>query len=261
MSPSVVTIDATDDWDMTPVAPKSNGNATSLQRVLLLAPPSVAAHEEKLRDLFQSYDRSTTDLQMLDRLSAGFVSLPPNTYHSVLLLTDTDGTRRTEALQHLSRAVYSSIVPAMKTGAKLRTQDGYFGASETREAILSGLVETDGAFEKVDDDECVAVPLKLGGAKKNSAVQNGLQNGIKNGTKNGISNGFQNGFKNGLSNGLSNGFQSGGQNGFQKDTVMIDTNDLDDLDGFDDDDDDDDLIDEDTILTEEDMKRPIQQRE
>jgi hypothetical protein len=35
------------------------------------APPSIATQEDKLRDLFSTFDRSTTDLQMLDRLSAG----------------------------------------------------------------------------------------------------------------------------------------------------------------------------------------------
>jgi hypothetical protein len=164
MAPSFVTIDTTDDLDMAPPTSKSNHNA---KRTLLLAPPSIATEEEKLRDLFRTFDRSTTDLQMLDRLSAGLVSLPSNTYDSVLVLTDTDGTRRSEALQLLSRDVYTALVPSTKAGAKLQAQDSYFGVSEAREAVLAGLVETDSGFEKLDDT--LVVPLRLGVKKKDSA--------------------------------------------------------------------------------------------
>ncbi|KAJ9227439.1 hypothetical protein DTO027B5_3633 [Paecilomyces variotii] len=168
MPHSSVTIDLSDDLDMAPPSFKSNDAA---KRTLLLAPPSFATQEEKLRNLFTTFDRSTTDLQMLDRLSAGFVSLPSNTYDLVLVLTDTDGTRRSEALPLLTRELYTALVPAMKTGAKLQTQDNFFGASEAREAVLAGLVHKDGGFEKPDTTAAVAVPLRFG-AKKAAAKKN-----------------------------------------------------------------------------------------
>ncbi|KAJ9307282.1 hypothetical protein DTO271D3_1446 [Paecilomyces variotii] len=168
MPHSSVTIDLSDDLDMAPPSLKSNDAA---KRTLLLAPPSFATHEEKLRNLFTTFDRSTTDLQMLDRLSAGFVSLASNTYDLVLVLTDTDGTRRSEALPLLTRELYTALVPAMKTGAKLQTQDNFFGASESREAVLAGLVHKDGGFEKPDTTAAVAVPLRFG-AKKAAAKKN-----------------------------------------------------------------------------------------
>ncbi|KAL1850507.1 electron carrier [Paecilomyces lecythidis] len=168
MPHSFVTIDTSDDFDMAPPTVQSNNAA---KRTLLLAPPSFATQEEKLRDLFTTFDRSTSDLQMLDRLSAGFVSLPSNTYDLVLVLTDTDGTRRSEALPLLTRELYTALVPAMKAGSKLQTQDNIFGASESREAVLAGLVPKEGGFEKPDTTASVAVPLRFG-AKKAAAKKN-----------------------------------------------------------------------------------------
>ncbi|KAJ9492017.1 Fe-S cluster assembly protein [Penicillium thymicola] len=137
------------------------------KRTLLLAPPSIATQEDKLRDLFSTFDRSITDLQMLDRLSAGVVSLPATTYDLVLILTDTDGTRRSEALKLLTREVYATLVPSMKPGAKLQTQDSALNASDAMEAVLAGLVQSDNGFEKPSFDPSAAVPLKFGLKKKN----------------------------------------------------------------------------------------------
>jgi hypothetical protein len=197
MSPSFVTIDTSDDFSAAPVV-KSGG----ARRTLLLAPPSVAAHEEKLRSLFSSFDRASTDLQMIDRLSAGFVTLPADMYDLVMVLTDDDGARRPEALSLLSRNVYAALVPSMTVGAKLRAQDGPLSPADAREAVLAGLVSNDGAFEKIEEEE-VAVPLRLGGNKKKTSIPVTVQ--------------------------------------------------LDDLD------DDDEIIDEDTLLNESDLTRPIQQ--
>jgi len=164
MSPSYVTIDASPDLDCT--LPLKSGS----KRSLLLAPPSVAAHEEKLRGLFTTFGRSTTDLQMLDRLSAGLVTLAPSTYGLVLVLTDDDGARRAEALKLLTREVYTKLVPSMTTGARLQFQDGPLGVSEAREAILAGLVQKDGSFEKPEAEDTV-VPLRLGTKKKKENVK------------------------------------------------------------------------------------------
>ncbi|OKL61461.1 Fe-S cluster assembly protein dre2 [Talaromyces atroroseus] len=157
-----VLVDTTPDLDFSDFSPAQNVNQ---KRSLLLAPPSIAAHEDKLRDVFATFDRSVTDLQMLDRLSAGFVALPPSTYDLVLVLTDANGARRNEALELLNRGVYNILMPSMKHGAKLELQDGPFGGNDGREAILAGLVEKDGAFEKPEYQE-VVVPLRFGANKK-----------------------------------------------------------------------------------------------
>lgn len=201
MAPSTVLIDTTADFS----APAA---AAPAKRNLLLAPPSVAAHEEKLRDIFTAFDRSHTDLQMLDRLSAGFVSLPSATYHLVLILTDAEGSRGADWSRLLNRHLFTTLVPAMKAGGRLEFQDGQLGAAEAKEAILAGLVAKQGGFEKQDDGE-VVVPLRLGKKTQPPAA-----------------------------------------------APKFDLSNLDD----DDDDDDDELIDEDTLLNEEDLKRRPQAR-
>lgn len=202
-------MDFSDDF-----APAPAVKAMPVQRTLLLAPPSVAAHEEKLKDIFTVYDRASSDLHMLDRLNAGFVKLPPATYDLVLVLTDSTGERRVEALNLLNRDVYTSLVPSMKDGGRLRLQDGPLAAADAREAILAGLVEKEGAFEKVVEEE-VVMPLRFG-KKKTNGAQNGTA--VKP----------------------------------VQPAVQIN---LDDDFG-----DDDELIDENELLTADDLARPIQQR-
>lgn len=169
MAPSFVTIDTSDDIDMA-----SAPMPVDAPRTLLLAPPSIATHEDKLRALFTTFDRTSTDLQMLDRLSAGVVPLPANTYNLILVLTDTDGSRRSEALRLLTRDVYTALVPAMKVGAVLQTQDKALDVSEAMEAVLAGLVQTATGFEKPNYEQASAVPLKFGSKKKNTAAPAGI---------------------------------------------------------------------------------------
>lgn len=152
-----------------PADPSPAPMAAAGRRNLLLAPPSLAAREDKLRAVFAAYDRATTDLQMLDRLSAGLVALPPAAYDLVLVLTDADGARRSEALALLGRRAYALLAPSMRAGARLELQNGNLGPTNAKEAILAGLVARDGAFEKPDDEQA-AVPLRLAGKKIKEAA-------------------------------------------------------------------------------------------
>ena len=147
-------------------------------RTLLLATPSLATKEDKLRDVFRTFDRRTTDLQMLDRLSAGFVFLPSNEYDCVLVLTDPDDAPPPEPRRLLNRSVYTTLVPSMKAGAKLLVQDGFLDITEAQEAVLAGLVETDGVFYKLHDNERAAIPLRL--RAKKIKTQNGRDTSIHN---------------------------------------------------------------------------------
>lgn len=233
MAPS--TIDFSDDFN--PAGPPSNGpsSASAQQRTLLLAPPSIASHEERISALFTDFSRSTTDLHMLDRLAAGLVTLPAATYDLILVLTDPDGSRQAEALSLLSsRDVWAHIAPAMKAGGKLRSEDGSIGSGSnaaSREAVLAGLVAGADGFTKPEYAEEEVVPLRFGLKKKNQ-TQN---------------------------------LNSGGPApppAPVKEVVpppagvgFVDFSDDLDLDA----EDDDDLIDEDTLLTEEDLRRPIEQ--
>ena len=162
-------MDTSDDFVMP--APKAIPVQQS-QRTLLLSPPSLSSHQEKLTGVLQAFDRSVTDLQMLDRLAIGLVSLPPSTYDLILILTDADGGRR-ESQALLSRAILSVLVQALKSGGKLRSQDGLLGESEgteKNEAILAGLsFESGVGFVKPDTSGYAAVPLKFGRKKAQAA--------------------------------------------------------------------------------------------
>ncbi|KAJ5096742.1 Cytokine-induced anti-apoptosis inhibitor 1 [Penicillium angulare] len=220
MAPSFVSID-TNDSDVFMAPPPSKPVDTP--RTLLLAPPSIATQEDKLRAVFSAHPRISTDLQMLDRLSAGIVTLPSNTYDLVLILTDSTGSRRSEALQLLTRDVYTALVPAMKPGAKLQTEDKALDTSEAMEAVLSGLVQNSTGFEKPNYEQASAVPLKFGLKKKNKTTTPAPAVAPPMGIQ-------MNG----------NGFGLNGMNGTNHDR-----------------DDADELINEDSLLDEEDFTRPI----
>lgn len=237
MAPS--TIDFSDDFNPTTAAPPSNGpSAAAQQRTLLLAPPSIASHEERISALFTVFNRSTTDLHMLDRLAAGLVTLPAATYDLILVLTDPDGSRQTEALALLSRRdVWTHLAPALKAGGKLRNEDGSIGSNAnaaSREAVLAGLVAGADGFTKPDYAEEEAVPLRFGLKRKNNQI-NGQTAPAPAPAPAPVSAPVKDAAPTGV--------------GF------VDFSDDLDLDA----EDDDDLIDEDTLLTEEDLRRPIDQ--
>lgn len=192
---------------------------------------------------------------MLDRLSAGLVTLPESTYDLVLILTDADGTR-VESKGLLTRDVFGKITQALKAGAKLQAQDGTFGqeidGAEYQEAILSGLVAEGGVMLKPDYSASVAVPLRLRRKdnSKNAAVSSAgpavsMAAVPLHGKRKSVD----------MTDDVP-----------EKDVPKVDSpkNDapkgvgfIDFSDDFDAEDDDDELIDEDTLLTEEDMKKPL----
>jgi len=238
MAPSV-TID--NESDFIPIFTKTTSTS---QRTLLLAPPSIASHEEKLHGVLSTHDRSTTDLQMLDRLSAGLVQLPDSTYDLILILTDADGTRK-ESSQLLVRGVVGRIAQALKAGGKLQAQDGTLGqaspSNEQTEAILVGLVAESGAMVKPDNSASDAVPLRLRRKPKVEAVSsagpavvpaalpvNGKRKSVDISSNKPAGVGFVD-FSDDFGEPVITGEDS----------------------------DDDELIDEDTLLTEEDLKRPV----
>jgi len=235
------------DSDFTPIIASTKLSSYNA-RTLLLAPPSISSHEENLRNVLASHDRSVTDLQMLDRLSAGLVTLPDATYDLILILTDADGTRA-ESTRLLTRGVFGRIVQALKAGGKLEAQDGSFGkdgGTELREAILAGLVAEGVKMVKPDYSTSEAVPLRLLRRKdKGQAVSN-------------------------VGPPVATAVIP--LNGKRKSVDMIQSKPagvgfVDFSDDFGDpiitgeDDDDEELIDEDTLLTEEDMKRPVKNPE
>lgn len=267
MAPGV-TIDNTSDFDMPSfTTPKSS----SIQRTLLLAPPSVASHPEALKRVAEAYDRTATDIQMLDRLALGLVSLPAETYDVVLLLTDVDGSRR-DSSRLLDRTAMEKLVGSLKVGGRLRAQDGSFGASpgaEQTEAILAGLVthgDDDGMLKPDSSQGVQTVRLSFGKKKASAAAAATPSN---------------------ITEIASNGKRKNGDISVDAPVIkstpagvgFIDTSDdfeggFDDGSGYDDDDDDMDMvipsqeeldraekINPETLLTEADRQRPIIVRE
>ncbi|KAK1908372.1 electron carrier [Pyrenophora teres f. teres] len=148
-------------------------------RCLLIGTPSIAAHPERLDQVYEIHDRSSTDLQMLDRIAAGLVNLPAATYHVVLLLADADGTTR-ESHKLFSRDVMNKVASALKVGGVLKSQAGPFQGAEKTEAILAGLTETADGMAKPEQEEPVSIPLKFGKKKANGVNATNGTNGAVN---------------------------------------------------------------------------------
>ena len=231
-----------DTTDFAPVQTKT-ANESSCLRSLLLSPPSLSSHPEKLNNLLTAHDRSTTDIQMLDRLSLSLVSLPEATYDIILILADADNTR-TESKRLLNRHVLSRIVRSLRPGGRLKSQDGGFaadGTEERREAVFAGLLMEGDYMVKPDYTAAESVPVRLsknkssGGTATTSAVGTGAVSLNLNGKR---------------KNGPSASIQPAGV-GYVKFGDDSGTPEVDD---------DDDLIDEDTLLDEEDLRRPVVQR-
>ncbi|KIW85329.1 hypothetical protein Z517_00719 [Fonsecaea pedrosoi CBS 271.37] len=228
MSPSVL-MDISDDFVMPAFKAPQSSN-----RTLLLSPPSLSSHQEILTGLLEMHDRAHTDLQMLDRLSLGLVSLPQSTYDVITILSDADGSRR-ESQNLINRDILALLVEALKSGGYLRSQDGSFGAvdgPEKTETILAGLSFQPGVgFVKPNYGAQDSVPLKFG-RKKTSQAAGGLTS---------------------ARNGESVSLPVNGKRKSTDDAIVPAGV------GFDDgmDDSDDELIDEDTLLDEDDLKRPI----
>lgn len=246
MAPAM-TIDNTSDF--APIQ-KKDGKVTSAPRTLLLSPPSLSSHPEKLDDVLAAHDRNVTDIQMLDRLSLSLVSLPQSTYDIILILLDADNTRH-ESKRLLSGDLLSRIVKALKPGGKIQSQDGAFAiddAEERKEVIFAGLVIEGNNVVRPHDEATQSVPLRFG-KKKNEGGAAAVTSAVGTGAVSLNLNGKR-------KNGPPDAAQPAGV-GFVDFSDDLDTPEVDD---DDDDDDDDELIDEDTLLDEEDMKRPVVQR-
>jgi hypothetical protein len=230
-------------------------------RTLIIAPPSVAAHPEKLNSIYEIHDRSSTDLQMLDRIAAGLANLPSSTYDVVLLLTDAAGTSR-ESHALLVRDVMHKIVAALKVGGVFKSQDGALQGSEKTEAILAGLVEGVEGMTKPAQEEPVSIPLKFG-RKKAANGANGT-NGV-NGA-NHTNGAVQEVNADGSVPLNLNKINLNGKRPSPEPAKPAGVSGVGFVDFSDDLDDpiitgeDDDLIDEDDLITEEDMARPVIQR-
>lgn len=186
---------------------------------------------------------------MLDRLSLSLVSLPESTYDVILILLDSDSTR-TESKSLLARDVLLRIVKALKPGGRLQSQDGEFApqdSEERREAIFAGLVIDENGLTKPSHDATQPVPLRFGKKKSEggtAAVTYPIGTGAVSLNLNGK-----------RKNGPPDSTQPAGV-GFVDFGDDFDLT-VDEVDNDNDDDDDDELIDENTLLDDDDLSRPI----
>jgi hypothetical protein len=229
---------------------------TTSPRTLLLSPPSLSSHPEKLNLVVEAHDRHATDMQMLDRLSLSLVQLPPSTYSTILILTDADNTRK-ESRSLLSRQVLSYLYTALKPGGVIRSQDGTFAseaeAAERQEAILAGLLATEEGAKKPEYDATASVPLRFGKRKSaDTATTNGH---TTNGTTNGVASTTSTAGTGVITQNV-NGSRANGPAG----VGFVDFSDDFDAPVEEEVDSDDEIIDENTLLDESDFARPIIQR-
>lgn len=182
---------------------------------------------------------------MLDRLALGLVSLPSATYDIILLLTDADGTR-SQSQGLVDRAIMTKLYEALKVGGRLRSQDGQLGklnGQEKTEAILAGLIIDEDGLKKPDTGSSQTVQLRFGKKKANAngPVQVNADGSVPLNFKRKSTTLDPAPVVVAPTNGV--GFVD-----FSDDLEMITGE-------------DDELIDEDDLLTEEDLARPVVQRE
>ena len=147
-----------------PSTPGARGEVAQ-GRTLLLSPPSLSSQPDALNATRASYDPNNTDLQMLDRLSLGLVTLPNATYDAIVILSDLDGAKA-DHRPLLGREVFSRAFRALKPGASLVSQGWTWKTDidneERRESILAGfVVKDDGRLIKPDDNATRSVSLRL----------------------------------------------------------------------------------------------------
>ncbi len=134
-------------------------------KVLLISPPSLSAHPEKLAKVVEDHAQYDADLQMLDRVIAGSVTLPDETYDVVLILNSAEENAQ-ESAKMLELEVngdgFALLAKAMKPSAKVWSQDVQFGnGMEGASAVMAGLNPVmGGGFEKPAYDPNAVVPLK-----------------------------------------------------------------------------------------------------
>ncbi|KAK6510034.1 electron carrier [Arthrobotrys musiformis] len=240
-------IDFSDDFDPLPVPVPV---AKSGPKTLLLCPPAVAAKPEVLQAALSTHPRSSTDVQMLDRIALNLVSLPTETYAAVILLSDPSPS---SASYNIDTTVLQKVVASMTPGSRWTAEDGGLKGVDRLQVVLAGLVvdERDGkvGFLKPDYAKSAAVPLRFGRKKEasNGAVP-------LNGSKAVPLNGSNTVPLNGAAVPL-NGVKA------EKKEYKVGFVDLgDDLNAdFGEDEDDDDLIDENELLDDSDLAMPVQQ--
>ncbi|KAL7271622.1 electron carrier [Rhizina undulata] len=152
MSPPAVLMDLSSDFNPTS-APQSS------DRTLILCPPSLAANPQALESALQPFSRSSTDVQMLDRVALGHASLPEVAYTTVLLLSDPNAPTK------LENPLLEKIIASMVPGGVWKSQRNELGDDRMAVIMAGFLVEDRGeegtVLVKPEYTSSAAVPLRL----------------------------------------------------------------------------------------------------
>ncbi|KAK6535192.1 electron carrier [Orbilia ellipsospora] len=231
----LATIDFSSDF-----APAAPSDLKSVSRTLLLCPPAVASKPEILQTALSTHPRSSTDVQMLDRIALGLVNLPAETYATVILLSDPSSA---SSPLDIDKSVLQKITTSMTPGSRWIAENNQALRQVNRlDIVLAGLVvdETDGSlsFSKPDYGKAAVVPLRLGKRKEKAITET----------------------ESSSTNGTVTGAAVAPEKAKAAKEYKVGYVDLgDDLDPDFGEDDDDDLIDEDTLLDDSDLSMPVQQ--
>lgn len=114
----------------------------TMSATLLLSPASLSSNPTHLENLLKTkYDRSFTDIQMLDRVALSLAPLPHQKYTTVVILSDPN--LPPNAQEKIGQAVYEKIFETLIPGGKLISDlynFGKEGSSSRLELILAGFV-------------------------------------------------------------------------------------------------------------------------
>ncbi|KAF3907268.1 Anamorsin [Dactylellina cionopaga] len=251
MAPPPTAIDFSSDFAPAVTSEIPTGKPTT--RTLLLCPPAVASNPEVLQAALSTHPRSSTDVQMLDRIALGLVNLQAETYATVILLSNPSTT---VAPFNIDTTVLQRITASMAPGSKWIAENSESLKQVNRlQVVLAGLVVDDNSegslsFLKPDYGKTAAVPLRLGKRKDKAS---GDTVALNRKTEVDVS----------LPN-TSTAVAAAPIQGKSKTTKeykigFVDLGDDLDADYGEEDDDDDELIDENTLLDDSDLAMPVQQ--
>ncbi|PWW80219.1 DUF689-domain-containing protein [Tuber magnatum] len=148
MTPHSILLDTASDFE-----PATTIHTNS--KTLVLCPPAVSSHPDLLEKSLSTFNKSSMDVQMLDRLSLKIVTLPTSTYSSVLILDDPSSTTASQELEpYVLQCIFNSMLPK----ATLRSQEETFTRGNTLQFLVAGFM-----IEKDADESVILVKPEFTG--------------------------------------------------------------------------------------------------
>lgn len=143
----------------------------SQPRTLLLCAPSISSHPEILQSTLTAYDRATTDVQMLDRLTHNLITLPAATYtHIHLLFPPTPQ----ETIHFLTPPILSQLYKSLLPNGRINLASITPGEKQKIEhaLLIEGFLKQEDDIFVVPDfvEKSVSIGINRSGKSKNAVV-------------------------------------------------------------------------------------------